>query len=514
MKPEKLVPRSRAVLCVVLCVLFSCLTTYQFCYYSLLTGHRNQLTEEIAALRNEYEKTLRAQETLIGSLEARVGEQDAELTVLRAQVDDLTARLVSITGKPDGTAEDCLRGLLQNALKKGHRYLGVSPGANLEEEVDAYMQTYADGYLKTAEQLLLIDYLYRTNYAGNLPSSEKITEAVSEAYVAAAGDVYARYYTAEEYDAFRDQMDATIRCGIGAVSTAATEGGIYICHVYAAGSAKEVGMMAGDRVTKVDGKDITALPYADAVALIAGSEGTTVTLTVVRDGAEMTFTPVRRTCEAETVLSTTYTAGEKTIGYIRLISFTARTAEQFAAAYEKLEAAGISALVLDVRDNAGGLLTAILDTLDYIVPKDTLLVRYDYRNTHNQKADYTAKTDHRIDLPIYVLQNRRTASAAELLCAVLRETRGATLIGETTYGKGVMQSGYRFESGAYITVTVAHYAPPSGKNYDGIGLSPDEAGAVALPEKWQDVSVWLLPEEEDLALHRALALCASHFDHT
>ena len=154
-----------------------------------------------------------------------------------------------------------------------------------------------------------------------------------------------------------------------------------------------------------------------------------------------------------------------------------------------------------MRDNGGGLLTSILNVLDWLLPKGTPLASYEFKNENNARPMHVAESEHTVSLPMYVLQNGNTASAAELFCSVLGKN-GATLIGTETYGKGTMQTGYLLENGAYVTVSVALYAPGDGENYEGVGVLPTVS---ASPEGiWAQASIWKLPHEQDVPLKTAL----------
>ena len=186
------------------------------------------------------------------------------------------------------------------------------------------------------------------------------------------------------------------------------------------------------------------------------------------------------------------------------MNFTAATARRLQAAYTDLkENEGVEALVFDVRDNTGGLLSSIIEVLDFILPKGTPLVRYEFRNPYTQKDAEYAESEHCIEMPMYVLQNGNTASAAELFAATLRDSGVATLIGETTYGKGQMQTGWRMNDGSYIAVSVAYYSAPVSGNYEGVGVAPDLLRQPVAG--YEDALIYLLPEDKDIPLQTALA---------
>lgn len=500
---SKRVPLGRAVLCVVLCVLFASLTTYQFCFYSIFSNHKRQLSDTVGAIKEQHDLLIASRDAQITELSARLAAAETELASLTVQVDALTERLVALTGSTEGTAEDCLRLLLAGAISRQSTAAGASRPAYVQQEVEAYMQAYADSFVSIAERLLFVDFLYRTNYAGRPPSAEKAEEAMLEGYISAAGDVYATYYTPEEYIAFSDQMNASIRCGIGVVSMEAPDAAaILVLHVHTDSPAMEAGVQVGDRITAIDGRLVADVGYEDAIALVAGEPNTAVTLTVQRGGAELALTATRRAVTADVLIARTYCGSEKKIGYIRLLSFNNRTADSLEAILARMQQEEIDSLIFDVRDNTGGSLSSILDVLDLILPAGKLLISYEYENEHNAREAHYSKTDAAVELPIVVLQNRRTASAAELFCAALRDHGYATLIGETTYGKGTMQTGYPLSNGAYIKVTVAGYLPPSGKSYHGFGIEPQIEAP--LDPAYVEVPIYVLPFEQDAPLQAAL----------
>lgn len=496
----KQVPMRRAVLCVILCVVFTALTTYQFSYYGAFARYRAELADLTEEMRIEREEAAMEREALTAAHEDTVA-------ALKARADELATRLTALTGSETGTAEDCLRLLLRQSLLRRDGEVGSTSSDKIEEQVTQYMETHANNALAVAEQLLFIDYLYRNNYVGDTDglTAEELTAALARAYIDAAGDVYAKYYTPEEYLRFRDKMQSR-SSGIGTIITMGDDGSsIEILHVHTGSPAEKAGLMAGDLIRRINGRAVdtsTTEAYEAAAGKIGGEKGSEVTLTLERDGTPFEKTLTRDEVNADTVIYRMI--GE--IGYVRILNFTAGTAAQFAVACEELESAGATAFVFDVRDNGGGLLTAIIDVLDYILPAGTPLISYTYKNQNNQRVPCVAETEQALSLPIYVLTNRVTASAAELFCAVLGKN-GATLVGETTYGKGTMQTGYLLENGAYITVSVALYAPGAGENYEGLGVLPDHT---ARPEAaYENVPIWKLPTDKDLALEKALELAAS-----
>ena len=369
------------------------------------------------------------------------------------------------------------------------------------------MDNYADNYLAIVERLLFVDYLYRLHYVGDAPSADEMQEAILEGYIAAAGDVYAKYFTPEEYEKYRNQLNSTVY-GVGTVTTPSPDGkAIVVLHAHSGSPAAKAGLQTGDLITAVGGISVADIGYNAALALVGGEEGTKVTLSVHRGNNSFFVTLSREKVESDVVIYRSYEENGKRIGYIRIVNFTAATARRLQAAYADLkDNHGVEALVFDVRDNTGGLLSSIIEVLDFILPKGTPLLRYDFKNPNAQMEPEYAKSEHFINMPMYVLQNGNTASAAELFAATLSDSGVATLIGETTYGKGQLQTGYRMPDGSYIAVSVAHYSAPVSGNYEGVGIEPDLPCTPAAG--YEDALIYLLPIDKDIPLQTALAAAA------
>ena len=239
-----------------------------------------------------------------------------------------------------------------------------------------------------------------------------------------------------------------------------------------------------------------------------GETGSTVTVTVLRDGVEHTLTAERRAVVEETVMGHLL-PNAPTVGYLRIVEFDRTTLEQFRATYERLISEGATKMIFDVRDNPGGLLDAILGVLDYLVPEDVTLARYEYYD--GEVSSNVSEDGHSIpsDLPIVVLTNGATVSAGELFASALKDFGeggylDVTLVGETTYGKGMMQSMIELPGDRATTISIAYYNPPYSDNYEGVGVIPHVFSE--LPEELRDKSLYLLSDEEDKQLRDALSI--------
>lgn len=344
----------------------------------------------------------------------------------------------------------------------------------------------------------------------DLTDPNEVTDLIMECYLVAVGDRYAAYLNPEALDAYAADVEGDF-VGIGVhITYREDEEGpsCRIVRVFSGSPAKESGILPGDYLVAVNGCRYPEYDYAEMVDLVAGEVGSAVTITVLRDGVELTYTMERRKVVEETVVGRIL-PGPPTIGYIRITEFDLTTYSQFTETYERLISLGATRIIFDVRDNPGGLLTAILGVLDYLVPDGVTLARYEYYD--GEVASDTASDGHEIpsDLPIVVLTNQATISAGELFASALKDfgQQGyldVTLVGETTYGKGMMQTMIELPGGRATTISIAYYNPPYSDNYEGVGVIPDVFSSLS-PEA-QEKDLFLLSDEEDAQLQRALSI--------
>lgn len=313
-------------------------------------------------------------------------------------------------------------------------------------------------------------YFVENSYDGSSKTVEETTDLIIEAFVDTSGDRYSIYRTAEKYEEYDTEMSGSF-VGIGVTVRYNTDvSEILVESVVDGGGAKEAGILPGDYITKVNGESVSVIGYDKAVSNIKGEEGTTVDVTVKRGDEEITFTIVRRQIVEKSV---TYEINGD-VAYIKITGFKANTAQQFKSALDEAFNRNVKGVIYDLRDNHGGYLDTVLKMLEHIAPKDTLLASF----TNDYMDPAYSKTTHTVKLPTVVLCNGSTASAGELFTAGIRDFSDmgffeATLVGETTFGKGIMQNTYLFSDNSSITMTVAYYNPPSGVNYHGVGITPD-----------------------------------------
>lgn len=283
------------------------------------------------------------------------------------------------------------------------------------------------------------------------------------------GDPYTCYYTAEEFDALMETTSGTYY-GIGAVVQQDVRT-MYITIVkpYVDGPAYNAGMLPGDIVYMVDGVDITGMEIDNVVAMMKGPEGTVVNVSVIRDGesepVELSIT--RAKIEIETV---EYEMLENQIGYIQVSSFDEPTPKQFKEGIQDLQSQGMKGLVIDMRDNPGGLLDAVVEMLDYILPKGLIVYTED---KYGNKEEFRGTDKEVLDMPIVVMTNGNSASASEIFAAAMQDYKAATLVGTTTFGKGIVQTIQPLTDGTAVKITISRYYTPNGICIHGTGVTPD-----------------------------------------
>jgi carboxyl-terminal processing protease len=261
--------------------------------------------------------------------------------------------------------------------------------------------------------------------------------------------------------------DNGMRVGLGITVGIDESGYIVIGEILEKSPLADSDIKAGDIIVAVDGKDVLKEGYNAAVDAMKGEEGTDVRITIRRDGIDTAYTFKRTAIEIESV---SYEMLDNYIGYIKISSFKKNTPEQFADALETLTSNSVKALIFDVRDNVGGLVTSLEKCVDPLLPEG-VIANAVYKDNHEETLVYSDESE--IEIPMVVLVNGNTASAAELFAASLKDFDKADIVGEQTFGKGVMQSVYKLDDGSAVSVTVAEYKTTVSDCYNGIGIAPD-----------------------------------------
>lgn len=314
--------------------------------------------------------------------------------------------------------------------------------------------------------------IYNTidDYYLNEIDNDKIQNGIYKGMVDSLGDPYTVYYNSEEYKQFTSSSSGTYS-GIGvAVSQNVTTGAITIVKTFKKGSGEKEGMKPGDVIYKVEGKKIEGLELSKVVSMIKGKEGTFVKVTVLRDGKEIEFNLERKKLEVDTVNYRMEDRSGKKIGYISVSEFDEVTASQFKNAISELNKEGMEGLVIDLRDNPGGLLDVTCEMLDRMIKKGLLVYTVD---KNGKRVDEDATDSDSFDKPVAILVNGNSASASEVFSGAMKDYKAATLVGTKTFGKGIVQSIVPFGDGTAMKVTVSKYYTPNGVNIHGTGIEPD-----------------------------------------
>jgi len=292
-----------------------------------------------------------------------------------------------------------------------------------------------------------------------------IEDAAANAMVGALGDRWSYYIPADQYTAHMEQVNNSY-VGIGITVQAGEDGSILVVQVAAGGPAEEAGLQAGDAIIKVANQSVIGMSLNDSKKLIQGEENTKVTLTVLRNEEELTVEVTRRRIESPVAEGKMLEDG---IGLVTIYNFNSKCASESIAAIENLMAQGAQKLIFDVRNNPGGYAHELVALLDYLLPEGKLFTTVDYSGKEN--TDWSdAKC---LDIPMAVLVNGSSYSAAEFFAAAMSEYEAAAVVGEKTVGKGYFQSTFRLPDGSAVGLSIGEYFTPKGENLANVGITPD-----------------------------------------
>ena len=319
-----------------------------------------------------------------------------------------------------------------------------------------------DDKLDLISSLIEDYYLYEDDI-----DKEDLIDGIYSGYAGALGDPYTEYYDEEETEALYESTSGEFS-GIGATMSQSLDSGeITISNVYEDSPADKAGMKSGDIIYKVDGRSVSGQDLETVVSWIKGERGTDVVIHVLRNGEELELTATRDIIEVQTV---SHEMKDGQIGYILISEFDSVTYDQFVAALDDLESQGMQGLVIDLRGNPGGNLTTVTDMLKLLLPEGTIVSTKDkYGNTE----EITCDGKHEFTKPLAVLVNQYSASAAEIFSGAIQDYGTGTIVGMTTYGKGVVQQLMDLGNGTCLKVTIAEYYTPSGRSINGTGVTPD-----------------------------------------
>lgn len=317
------------------------------------------------------------------------------------------------------------------------------------------------------QKMVTIEKFISDQYYLEEVDATTLQEGAYEGIVDALGDVYSVYYTAEEAKEVFAETEG-IYYGIGAyVEVDTVTGYVKVSSVIKGTPAEEAGLMSDDIFYMIDGEDLAGLDTTQVVARIKGEEGTTVHLTMVRDGELIEVDVKRRKIESPTVQ---HRMLEEGIGYIQVTEFDDVTINQFKEALEDIEANAAEGMILDLRANPGGSLYAVLEIADMLLEEGLILYTED---KDGNREEYFSDERCKWDKPIVLLVDGNSASASELLSGALKDHGKATLVGTTTYGKGIVQTIRMLGDGSAVKLTISAYFTPNGTNIHGKGIEPD-----------------------------------------
>ena len=351
------------------------------------------------------------------------------------------------------------------------------------------------GYSKLTELADLIDERYVDEY-----DKTAMEDAAAEAMIGALGDRWSYYISAANYQNYKEQMsNAYVGVGI-TIQQQEDEQGIRVLQVTVGGPAEEAGVLAGDALIAVDGQSIIGMDADEVKNLVRGEAGTTVELTFLRQEQEITLTVERRSIETAVA---TYEMLDDSIGLVTIENFDSRCFDETKAAIDTLIEQGAVALIFDVRFNPGGYSSELVKLLDYLLPEGDLFRTVDYLGRENVDQSDAAC----IEIPMAVLVNDSSYSAAEFFAAALSEYDAAVVVGTPTSGKGYYQQSFKLSDGSAVALSIGKYYTPNGVSLEGVGITPDAGAMVEVDEEtYYAIYAGTLDPSEDPQIQRAVAL--------
>lgn len=323
------------------------------------------------------------------------------------------------------------------------------------------LSEHAKRKINTIKQIINKNYLFEYD-------ETDVEEAIYKGLLNGLGDVYTEYYTPNEYSKVLNSS-AGVFAGIGINYIMDDETGyVYVYSLEEEGSAYEEGVKPGDFITEIEGQTVVGLTSSQMKELIDGEFGTTLEVTVLRNDKTLKFTLERRKMENVYVR---YILLENDIGYIYISRFTDATVSQFVAAMDDLNKQGMKAVIFDIRNNPGGVLTSAVNMLDYLLPDGVLVYT---ENKSGKKKEYKSKDGNAVlNVPCVVLTNEETASASEIFAGALKDYGVAVTVGKNTFGKGIVQGIIPLDDGSAIKITTEKYFTPNGTDIHKKGIAPD-----------------------------------------
>jgi len=364
--------------------------------------------------------------------------------------------------------------------------------------VNLIIRTFTDdnGQRKLAEIQKVID----ENFSGEI-DKEKLKDYMYVGYVSGLEDRYSYYMNKETFEDFIKQSEGSY-VGIGVSTTIdKKDNKIKIVSIFEGSNASSAGIEIGDKIIKVENTPVDRINYTEAVNAIRGDENTKVKLTIFRENENKIFETkvLRKNIDIPTVSGKLL---ENEIGYIKINEFDRVTYNQYTNTFNNLKEQGMKRLIIDLRNNPGGLLDTVVKITDSLVPKGTITYVEDKRG--NKSYEYSDESC--INMPLVILVNGNSASASEVLSGAVKDFGVGKLVGEKTFGKGVVQNIFRLSDGSGVKVTIAKYYTPNGICIHGEGIHPD----YEVKNDNSDADILELPPmEDDKQLQKAIKVVKS-----
>lgn len=365
----------------------------------------------------------------------------------------------------------------------------------------AQVENFED-YDDLSEKLEDIDKILASKYYEDY-EREALFESAFEGYVRGIGDPYTSYFSKEDFELFMEDSAGSYE-GIGVVVTFGENGeDIEVLSPFAGSPGEKAGVLQGDRILKVDGVDIAGMSLEEAVKLIKGPKGTPVILTVYRKKTDeiLDLNIIRDVINMETV---TYEMLEGNIGYMNISGFQEVTYDQFMEALKSLEAQGQRGMIIDLRNNPGGLVYIVAQIADELL-KEGLIVYTEDKD--GKREEIYSDEKHQFSKPLVILVNEYSASASEILAGAVKDHGVGKIVGTQTFGKGLVQGSYPLDDGSAVKVTIAKYFTPNGNFIHETGIKPDYE--VQLPEEYQNL--FRVEKEHDNQLMKAVEVMNGMF---
>ena len=380
----------------------------------------------------------------------------------------------------------CMAGCLLHLQWKMTRREAVSTGSEKTETLDMNLSQVKK---KTGEIEELINAYYLDEIDG-----QKVEDTMYTGMVAGLEDPYSVYYSKEELESMEESISGAYS-GIGATLTQDPDTGeLSVVSCFDGTPAQEAGLQPGDVITGWNGKSVEGIELAELVSKIKTDPEEQLTLEIERDGETLEVELTRREVQIPTV---EYEMLDNQIGYIRLVEFDEVTADQFKEALEDLENQNMEKLIIDVRNNPGGVLQVVCDMLDQLLPEGMIVYTED---KNGNRKEYTSDEEHQFTKPLAVLANENSASASEIFAGAIQDYGIGTIVGTTTFGKGIVQRTFYLSDGTGVKLTVAKYYTPKGHDIHKKGITPDVE--IELDEELKNQSS--ISHEEDNQLQKAI----------